>query len=227
MPSEPDLPTDIPSRILDEDLDPQDPFYELLLANPDLPRLRCSPPNTKYRIKRWEGSSELVEFDSVRAWLHSDYAQRTGGVVIIEEIDDRMISVLDDMFNGTDHACLRFLHQHAARLGTTQHHGADSELYHIDQISTQVEDKDGIPYGFHFDGICCPILSNFSNVAPGGDLKAALSFNSDHVLPGQRYRTEAIISDGSSWRRASTRISCCKLRPNLCMMSFEYRHVFN
>jgi hypothetical protein len=98
MPSEPDLPTDIPSRILDEDLDPQDPFYELLLANPDLPRLRCSPPNTKYRIKRWEGSSELVEFDSVRAWLHSDYAQRTGGVVIIEEIDDRMISVLDDMF---------------------------------------------------------------------------------------------------------------------------------
>jgi hypothetical protein len=227
MPPEPDSPTDIPSRIPDGDLNPQDPFYKLLLTNSDLPRLRCSPQTTKYKIKHWEGSSELVEFDSVLAWLHCDFAQSTGGVIIVEEIDDRMIFVLEDMFNGVDHACLRFLHQHAARLDTTQHHGADSESYQINRISTEVEDKDRRPYGFHFDGICCPILSNFSNVAPGGDLKAALSFNSDHVLPGQRYRTEAIISGGSSWRRASTRISCCKLRPNLCMMSFEYRHVFN
>lgn len=205
-----------------EELDPQDPFYSLLLDSPRLPKLRLVPQNTKYWYYGLEGPGEQISDVNIARVIRSTLPNRDG-VLMIEDIDDNTISLLKHTFSGLD---LLFLHQHVVRSEDLQAPPSKiiggRSVVNLSSHATTPETTDGI----HYDIFCAPRVFTSKNglVKSWGDAKLAFSIDrhglSDNL---HSYRIERFTSDGSKWKRASTRISCCVLKPGLCKSSFDSR----
>jgi hypothetical protein len=204
----------------DHDLDPLDPFYSLLLGNPDLPRLQCGLRNTRFWVDQSNGfrafGSEIPR-ESFEDGLHSD-PSLLSGVLMIKDIDNEAIFTLIDAFPDLE---LLFLHQHVARfedLQTLQDGNARFRDY-VDLRPPADLKVSRLLLGMHLDIHCSPrYLHSGSDYyrGPEGSARAASEIT---IGQSMRYRIEGFISDGSTWRRSSTRISCCMLTPELCISS--------
>lgn len=220
--------TQRPYNIPDGDLDPEDPFYSLFLKNPDLPRLRYHPTHTRCWYNPWEsehrdyhtsnGLEQLLE----QSGMDTHQEQSFVGIILIEEIDNLAISILKRMFPDLD---LEFILEHVIRIiapnspspkGTRMTKWLDGG----DEIYT---DKSEATFGSHFDGFLSQVdllTGDGHDVkSSNGGTKVSVTFHenrSSHLLLYSRYRQETFISDGSTWNRTSTRISCCALRPGIC-----------
>jgi len=204
MASETSSLDDRPYQTPDQEWDPEDPFRVLQLSDRDLPSPRNGPLNTECWYRPWDGTSEKLIPGSID-WLH-----RCGGddgIIVIREVNEKTISMLIQAF---PHLDLHFLHQHAARLDIPQSFElAPLHEIRIRQLSPQTEDSE-TPSGIHFDGYC-------STSTMHAEANAPISFvPKGQVWAGQKYRTELFVRCRSAWYRASTRISCCMLRPELC-----------
>jgi hypothetical protein len=109
---------------------------------------------------------------------------------------------------------LHFLHQHATRLEIPQIGHTDH--FHMEQL-TPYERIYESPYGSHFDGYCT--IDSTSDISKG-EARLALSFTCISETFNRDYRTETFVRHDATWYRASTRISCCMLRPDLCKLPF-------
>jgi hypothetical protein len=210
-----------PSNRPDRDPDPLDPFHSLLLANPELPRTQYGPRNTKFWLDRSNGyrafDSEISreEFEIAH---HSDVSDPSlfSGVLMIEDIDRKAVSTLIDAFPDLE---LLFLHQHVAKLQDMAAIQAETAaLEKSVDLGPPVNLKDSrISVGMHLDIVCSPRVLR-SESGDREDLENGTRAASEITIAQSRsYRTEEFIGDGSTWRKASTRISCGMLTPELCM----------
>jgi hypothetical protein len=193
----------------DSDLD--DPFYSLLLSDSDTPKYRDCSQNSKYYYRRWEGLTSQFDLEDFARLLQGQFSDCKEGVVIIEDIDKKAISALGKAIPDID---LYFLHQHATRLETPQI--GLTEYFHMEQLTPYAKTSKP-PYGSHFDGCCT--LDSSPNIVKG-ELRLALSFACISESSNRDYRTETFVRHDGTWYRASTRISCCMLRPGLCELPF-------
>ncbi|GAB7328049.1 hypothetical protein MBLNU13_g00094t1 [Cladosporium sp. NU13] len=84
-----------------------------------------------------------------------------------------------------------------------------------------MEDSDS-PAGLHFDGYCSPLATQAEQDNTGGSSIGPLAFTrKGQVWAGQKYRTDVFVKRDLAWYRASTRISCCMLRPGLYLVLID------
>jgi hypothetical protein len=143
--------------IPDHDLDPLDPFYSLLLVNPDLPRLPCSVRNTRFWFDQSNGfrafGSETPR-ESFQDAFHSD-PSLLSGVLMIEDIDNEAILTLLEAFPNLE---LLFLHQHVARFEDihTLRDGKTGSRDAVDLRPPADLKVSRISLGMHLDSYCSP-----------------------------------------------------------------------
>lgn len=213
--------TERPYYIPDEDLDPADPFYELFLSKPHLPRSCYRSNHTKCWYNPWELERRAdnpyngLEFLLRQTGSGRRREQSSVGVVIIEEIENEAISNLKKQFPDLD---LEFILEHVIRIVTPKSLAPKGTraVQSFDGEGESYDDKSVTTYGSHFDGPVSPLTADDipeGAVPSNGMAKGALTYM---IASHSKYRLEAFDSDGSGWLRTSTRISCCALKPNLC-----------
>lgn len=212
-----------PKSMADEDLGPENPFYSLLLEKRHLPRQRRQPGLSRAwflsdQIEDEWHTREIDDASGLQDWLDRLRVQHNPlkGALVVETIEDKMISVLLQMYPSID---LEFLHQHVSACDSPKRAPSSGSTAYL-----TLSPSPGFPLsvsGAHFDGIR-------TNNHPeshlrdklGGPAKTGTSFCQDTDMPfthGSPYRTEEFVANGSKWEKVSTRISCCTLTSDLCM----------
>lgn len=211
MAPEASSPVGRPFHTPSQDSDLDDPFCSLLLSDLDTPKCRDCSQNSKYYHKPWEGLTSQFDLQDLARLLQDQFSDCQQGIVIIEDMGKKAISVLRKAIPDLD---FYFLHQHATRLETPQI--GVTEHFHMEPVTSFARTSES-SYGSHFDGCCAP--DSFLGVS-NGEYRPALSFACISELFNRDYRTETFVKHDATWYRASTRISCCVLRPDLCELPF-------
>lgn len=186
------------------------PFYSLFPDDPEPPKYCDRSQKSQYCYKPWEGPIERFTLNGLARLLQDHLGGPKEGIVIIEDIGKEAISVLKEEIPGLD---LHFLYEHVLRLEIPQPSCiSHPEQYHVEQVPPYARPS-GSPYGLHFDGDYT-LGSNPSVLQDGFDL--AMSFSNVHHFGSKEYRYETFARLQGTWYRASTRISCCVLEPDLC-----------
>lgn len=200
-------------RVPDQDLDPEDPFRSLLLNNPVLPRCRDRSRRSKYYYSPTKDYSWPVDLETVGQLIQDKDEE---GIIIIEDIDDQTILALKRSCPDLD---LAFLHQHAARLEISQTFFDEISKDFVVKFLTRYAAEPQSSHGVHFDGHCFLSIHERDAVSLES-ANLAFSFDDQTGSLNGDYRTEIFVKHGTTWHRASTRVSCCVLTPKFRMSSF-------
>ena len=209
MASDSSLEDDL-SNILFRDPASEDPFRPIWWENPNLPRFLDNLEKSTYWYKPWEGPVEKLDLFGFRFLLGG----QAKGVIMIEEVGNKAVSMLKRAFPDLD---LAFVHRHVARSVSDDVGATFSSVAHdieIRSFSVSRGESES-PFGLHFDGHCVP--STIGNIRDLSNDSTDLAFSfMESRISFRGYRNETLVKHGETWRIASTRISCCLLKSDLC-----------
>lgn len=198
-------------QILNRDPALDDPFRPILSEDPNLPKFLDDSEKSTYWYKPWEGPVEELEL--IQFYLLLRDGEK--GVFMIEEVGNKAVSMLTRAFPDLD---LAFIHRHMARSVTDDVRGKFIRVAHdiqVQPLSINRREPE-CSSGLHFDGHCVPSTVGGIHSLSNGSTDLAFSFMGSPFAFSGGYRNETLVKHGETWHRASTRISCCLLEPDLC-----------